>query len=121
MVRGKSARRLRRHRRVRKRVFGTAGRPRLVVFRSLKHVYAQLIDDETGTTLAAVGSTSRRLRPMLHEAGSKSSQSAAVGKAIAEVARASGHRRVVFDRGGYAYHGRIKALAEAAREAGLEF
>ena len=121
MVRGKSARRLRRHRRVRKKVFGTADRPRLVVFRSLKHIYAQLIDDETGTTLAAVGSTSRRLQSGLQDAGSKSSRSAAVGKAIAEVARASGRKRVVFDRGGYAYHGRVKALAEAAREGGLEF
>ncbi len=106
---------------MRKKVFGTADRPRLVVFRSLKHIYAQLIDDEAGTTLAAAGSTSRQVKQMLGAATGKAAESTAVGRVIAEKARAKGHARVVFDRGGYVYHGRVKALAEAAREAGLEF
>jgi large subunit ribosomal protein L18 len=121
MQQNKRVRRLRRHRRVRRKVFGTADRPRLVVFRSLRHIYAQLIDDEAGRTLVAAASTSGRVKKMLGEATGKSAESRAVGRAIAEEAHAKGHRRVVFDRGGYAYHGRVKVLAEAARESGLEF
>jgi large subunit ribosomal protein L18 len=112
---------LRRHRRVRKKVTGTPDRPRLVVFRSLRHIYGQLVDDVAGVTLAAVGSDSRLIRNEVGEGGGKTASSRAVGKALAEKALALGHRRVVFDRGGYLYHGRVQALAESAREAGLEF
>ena len=108
--------RLRRHRRVRGKVAGTAERPRLTVFRSNRGIFAQLIDDETARTLAAaswqsVGETS----------GSKSDQANAVGKALAAAAKTAGIERCVFDRGGYLYHGRVKALAEGAREGGLQF
>jgi large subunit ribosomal protein L18 len=106
--------RARRHRRVRVKVHGTAERPRLSVFRSLHHVYAQVIDDETGRTLAAASTTQLK-------AGRKDAGAAAqVGRAIAEKAKAAGVTSVVFDRGGFLYHGRVKALADAAREAGLE-
>jgi large subunit ribosomal protein L18 len=108
--------RLRRHRRVRGKVSGTAERPRLVVFRSNRGIFAQLVDDEAGHTLAAAGWTSLDTRT-----GSKSEQASAVGKALAEAARSAGIERCVFDRGGYLYHGRVKALAEGAREGGLEF
>jgi large subunit ribosomal protein L18 len=108
--------RLRRHRRVRGKVSGTADRPRLVVFRSNKGIFAQLVDDETGRTLAGAGWTS-----VASEGGSKTEQAASVGKALAEAARKAGIERCVFDRGGYLYHGRVKALAEAAREGGLRF
>ena len=106
--------RLRRHRRVRRRVVGTADRPRLAVFRSNKHIYAQIIDDRAGRTLAAASSTA------LGE-GDKTDDAKRVGAAIAERARAAGINAVVFDRGGYLYHGRVQALADAAREGGLEF
>jgi large subunit ribosomal protein L18 len=109
-------RRARRHRRVRKHIFGTAERPRLVVFRSNRGIAAQLVDDTTGRTLAAAGSTSVR-----GAKGSKSEQAAAVGKQLAQNAKKADVKTVVFDRGGYLYHGRVKALAEAAREGGLEF
>lgn len=112
--------RKRRHRRVRKKVFGTAERPRLNVFRSLRHVYAQIIDDEQGHTLVAVSTLEEGLRDDLTELD-KSSQAKVVGKALAERAQAKGIRQVVFDRGGYKYHGRVKALAEGVREGGLEF
>jgi large subunit ribosomal protein L18 len=105
----------RRHRRVRVKVTGTAERPRLSVYRSLHHLYAQLIDDGTGRTLAAA-STSQ-----LKTSGKDMAAAAAVGKAIAERAKAAGVGAAVFDRGGFLYHGRVKALADAAREAGLEF
>ena len=111
------AARRRRHRRIRKRLSGTSARPRLNVFRSLKQIYAQVIDDTSGRTLAAASS----LDAAVASAGSKSERAKAVGAAIAERARAAGISQVVFDRGGYLYHGRVKALAEAAREAGLEF
>jgi large subunit ribosomal protein L18 len=106
--------RVRRHSRVRVRVAGTPERPRLAVFRSLAHIYAQVIDDRSGRTVAAasdldVGS------------GKKSEKAKQVGQAIAARAKAKGIGQVVFDRGGYRYHGRIKALADAARESGLEF
>ncbi len=111
--------RLRRHRRVRKKVHGTAARPRLAVFRSNKHLVAQLIDDDTGHTLAAASTA----EPDQRAAGSGATVEAArrIGTLLAERASAAGIERVVFDRGGFMYHGRIAALASAAREAGLEF
>jgi large subunit ribosomal protein L18 len=109
--------RLRRHRRVRRRVQGTAERPRLYVFRSNRGIYAQLIDDLEGRTLAAAG--------WQHVAksfkGNKTEQAAEVGKQLAAKAKAAGIDAAVFDRGGYLYHGRVKALADAAREGGLKF
>ncbi len=111
----RKAARARRHRRVRVRVSGTAQRPRLSVYRSLHHVYAQLIDDETGRTVAAASTAQLK-------SGKKDAEAAAaVGKAIAEKAKAAGVSGAVFDRGGFLYHGRVKALADAAREAALEF
>ena len=111
--------RLRRHRRVRKKIHGTALRPRLAVFRSSKHLSVQVIDDDAGVTLAAASTNEADQRA----AGSGSSVEAAtrVGTLIAERAKAAGIDKVVFDRGGFAYHGRIAAVATAAREAGLEF
>ncbi len=112
--------RLRRHRRVRSKVVGTADRPRLNVFRSLKHVYAQVIDDSAGHTLASASTIDRELSAQC--AGLDKTECArVVGKAIADRALAAGVTVVVFDRGGYQYHGRVKALADAAREAGLKF
>ena len=108
--------RLRRHRRVRSKVSGTAERPRLVVTRSNRGIFAQLVDDESGRTLAAASWTTVGARE-----GSKSEQAAEVGKAIAAAAKAAGIERCVFDRAGYLYHGRVKALAEGAREGGLQF
>src|SRR5215211_7589404 len=110
---GRQELRTRRHLRVRKRVSGTAERPRLVVFRSLKHIYAQLVDDTTSRTLALV--SSHKLE------GKKSAKSTEVGKLIAQKAKDAGVSRVVFDRAGYRYHGRVKAVADGAREGGLEF
>ena len=112
--------RQRRHRRVRKRVTGTAERPRLNVFRSLKHIYAQVIDDDRGHTLAAASSLDPELGGKL--AGlTKSEQAKLVGELLGRRALARGVKRVVFDRGGYKYHGRVKALAEGSRQTGLEF
>jgi large subunit ribosomal protein L18 len=113
------AARARRHRRIRVSLSGTGQRPRLNVFRSLQHIYAQVIDDATGTTLAAASTNEAEARTSL--SGSKVERARAVGKAIAERAKEKGVGAVVFDRGGYMYHGRIKALADGAREAGLEF
>lgn len=110
----------RRHRRVRKRVQGTAERPRLCVFRSARHTYAQVIDDDSGRTLAAAGSHEKGLLPE-GQSRSNAAAAAAVGKLIGERAKAAGISQVVFDRGGYIYHGRVQAVAEGAREAGLEF
>jgi large subunit ribosomal protein L18 len=107
--------RARRHRRVRVHVAGSAGRPRLSVFRSLHHVYAQLIDDSSGRTLAAASTLE------LKSGKNDLAASQAVGRSIADRAKRAGISTVVFDRGGFLYHGRIKALADAAREAGLEF
>ncbi len=117
--RSKNALRLRRHARVRKRVVGTPQRPRLSVFRSLRYVYAQLIDDVAGRTLAAA---STREEAVAAGVASRKSIAAAgaVGRELARRAAALGITRAVFDRGGYTYHGRIKALADAARDAGLE-
>jgi large subunit ribosomal protein L18 len=111
--------RQRRHRRIRVSLSGTPQRPRLNVFRSLQHIYAQVIDDTTGMTLAAASTNEPDVRSSL--SGSKTDRARAIGRAIAERARERGVNAVVFDRGGYLYHGRIKALADAAREAGLEF
>lgn len=112
--------RIRRHRRVRKKVVGTPERPRLNVFRSLNHIYAQVIDDSRGHTLVAASSIDPELRDRL-KGLTKTQQAAQVGQLLAERALRAGIRRVVFDRGGYKYHGRVKALAEASREGGLEF
>lgn len=111
--------RLRRHRRVRKKVAGTTVRPRLAVFRSNKHLVAQVIDDSTGKTIAAASS----LESAIRSAGSTGNKTAAaaVGTLVAERAKAVGVSKVVFDRGGNIYHGRVAAAADAAREAGLEF
>ena len=108
------------HRRIRRKIDGTPERPRLCVFRSLKHIYAQVIDDRRGTTVVSASTADAGLRS---SAGSGGNIAAAklVGKAIAERARAKGIETVVFDRGGYLYHGRVKALADAAREGGLKF
>ena len=108
--------RARRHRRIRGKIFGTAERPRLAVFRSNKGISAQLVDDDSGKTLAGaswVGLASFK--------GNKTEQATAVGKALAAAAKEAGIETVVFDRGGYLYHGRVKALAEGAREGGLKF
>lgn len=112
--------RKRRHKRVRKKVHGTPERPRLNVFRSLKHIYAQIIDDEAGVTLVSASTIDRELRPKM-KGLTKTEQARLVGKAIAERALAKGITKVVFDRGGYKYIGRVKALAEGAREGGLQF
>lgn len=107
--------RRRRHRRVRKRISGTAERPRLVVHRSLKNIEAQIVDDLQGRTILGVNSQG------LGAEGDKVARARATGEKLAELAREAGIHRVVFDRGGYLYHGRVKALAEGAREGGLEF
>jgi large subunit ribosomal protein L18 len=108
----------RRHRRVRRKISGTAERPRLVVFRSNRGIFAQLVDDEAGRTLASADWLAVR---KAGGTGTKTEQAAAVGRLLAEAAKAAGIERAVFDRGGYLYHGRVKALAEAAREGGLQF
>jgi large subunit ribosomal protein L18 len=109
--------------RQRKRISGTTERPRLRVFRSVSHIYAQVIDDMTGTTLVAAASTEPALKSTFDGAvrGGNVAGAKALGKAIAERVLAKGIKRVVFDRGGFLYHGRIRAVADAAREAGLEF
>ena len=114
----KAGLRARRHARVRRKVEGSAQRPRLAVFRSNRHMVAQVIDDATGRTLAAASTVEADLR---RSATGNKSAAAAVGKLVAERAKAAGVSNVVFDRGGFIYHGRIAALADAAREAGLEF
>jgi large subunit ribosomal protein L18 len=117
-VASRGAARQKRHERIRLRLSGSPERPRLTVFRSLNHIYAQVIDDTTGRTLAAASSLEKELR----SAGQKKTDEAkTVGRLIAERARSAGIEQVVFDRAGFRYHGRIKSLADAAREAGLEF
>jgi len=111
--------RKRRHKRVRKKVFGTPQRPRMVVFRSLKHIYVQLVDDTRGVTLVSASSLDPELPKELR--GSNKDGAKAVGRLAAKRALAAGIQTVVFDRGGYLYHGRVKALAEGAREEGLQF
>ena len=112
-----NAARIKRHKRIRKNISGTAARPRLNVFRSLNNIYAQIIDDEKGTTLVAASSMDKGFDGY----GGNIEAAKAVGKAVAEKALAAGIKEVVFDRGGYVYHGRVAALAEGAREGGLEF
>lgn len=109
-----------RHQRLRRVVRGSAARPRLAVFRSLKHIVAQLVDDDSGRTLAAVDSRSKAFLAE-HRTGGNVAAARAVGGLLGQRARAAGIERVVFDRGGWRYHGRVKALAEAARAAGLVF
>ena len=112
-----NAARIKRHQRVRKNISGTAERPRLNVFRSLNHIYAQVIDDTKGVTLVSASSMDKGFDGN----GGNIEGAKAVGKAVAEKALAAGIKSVVFDRGGYVYHGRVAALAEGAREGGLEF
>jgi large subunit ribosomal protein L18 len=114
----KQALRVRRHRRVRKRVTGTPDRPRLAVFRSNKHISAQVIDDVTGRTVAAASSIEKDLKST---SGGNRDAAKKIGQLVGERAKAAGVSKVVFDRGGFLYHGRVAALADAAREAGLEF
>jgi large subunit ribosomal protein L18 len=115
----KEERRVIRRRRIRKRVAGSTERPRLAVFRSGRHIYAQIIDDDRGVTLVAASSRETDLPAV--EGSGKVSKSSSVGKRLAERAKEKGVSKVAFDRGGYIYHGRVKALAEGARSAGLEF
>ncbi len=119
-VKNRSVARARRHVRVRKRLLGTRERPRLNVFRSLAEIYAQIIDDAAGQTLVSASSVDRELREKM-KGLKKSEQARLVGQAVAERARKRGIATVVFDRGGYKYNGRVKALAEGAREGGLKF
>jgi large subunit ribosomal protein L18 len=112
------AARIRRHQRVRKNVSGTEGKPRLAVYRSLTHIYAQVIDDSKGRTIVAASDVEQALRD---GTGTKTERAKAVGTAVAKKAKDAGVTTVVFDRGGNRFHGRVKALAEAAREAGLRF
>jgi large subunit ribosomal protein L18 len=108
------------HDRVRTKVSGTTERPRLCVYRSLDHIYAQVIDDHTGKTLVSASSVDGETKKNL-KGGGNIAAAKVIGKAVAERAKAVGVQKVVFDRGGYKYHGRVKALADAAREAGLQF
>jgi large subunit ribosomal protein L18 len=117
-IASRTAARTKRHQRLRLRLAGTATRPRLAVFRSLNHIYAQVIDDAGGRTLAAASSLEPGLRG---GEGTKTDDAKRVGQLIAERARAAGIAAVVFDRAGFKYHGRVRSLAEAAREAGLDF
>ena len=117
-VASRGAARRKRHERIRLHLAGTLERPRLAVFRSLNHIYAQVIDDASGRTLAAASTVEKELRG---STSTKSEEAAVVGRLVAERARTAGVERVVFDRAGFRYHGRIKSLADAAREAGLEF
>ena len=109
--------RIRRHKRVRGKIFGTAQKPRLCVFRSLKNIYAQVIDDENGTTLASASSLDKEF----NQYGGNKEAAKLVGQAVAKAAMDKGITEVVFDRGGYIFHGRVQELAEGAREAGLKF
>ncbi|NOU92895.1 50S ribosomal protein L18 [Paenibacillus sp. LMG 31456] len=116
----KNKARLKRHLRVRKKIQGTAERPRLNIFRSSKHMYAQLIDDVSGVTIASASTQDKDLKDGIGNGGNIEA-ARKVGSLIAERAKTTGVVKVVFDRGGYLYHGRVQALADAAREAGLEF
>ena len=117
-VASRGAARRKRHQRIRLHLAGTQDRPRLAVFRSLNHIYAQVIDDATGTTLAAASTVEKDLRG---STSTKTEEAAVVGRLLAERAKIAGVTHVVFDRAGFRYHGRVKSLADAAREAGLEF
>ena len=120
-MKGKRERRERAHLRVRKRVRGTEERPRLSIYKSLRFIYAQVIDDDKGTTLVAASSADPALREQLGKSTSGKAAAKLVGELVAERAKERGVGKVVFDRGGYVYHGRVQALAEAAREKGLQF
>ena len=113
--------RLRRKKRVRKKIRGTTERPRLCVFRSSKHIYVQIIDDTAGKTILGLSSLSKELAPEIGKSAGNKKGAAVVGAAVANVALKKNIKRVVFDRNGFLYHGRLKALSEAAREHGLEF
>jgi large subunit ribosomal protein L18 len=117
----KNQARLRRKKHIRRVVSGTDTKPRLVVYRSLKHIYAQLVDDEAGNTIAFCSSNSEKAADALNEAKSKIDKSFTIGKILADKAKELNVTEVVFDRGGYLYHGRIKAVAEGARKGGLKF
>jgi large subunit ribosomal protein L18 len=117
-VASRTGARHKRHERIRLRLRGTSERPRLAVFRSLDHIYAQVIDDTSGRTLAAASTLERELRASKQ---TKTEEAAVVGRLVAERAKTAGVERVVFDRAGFRYHGRVKSLADAAREAGLDF
>ena len=117
-VASRGAARRKRHDRIRLTMAGTAGRPRLAVFRSLNHIYAQVIDDASGRTLATASTVEKELRGSKQ---TKTEEAAVVGRLVAERAKSAGVEHVVFDRAGFRYHGRIKSLADAAREAGLDF
>jgi len=117
-VASRGAARRKRHQRIRLHLAGSQDRPRLAVFRSLNHIYAQVIDDASGTTLAAASTVEKDLRG---STSTKTEEAAVVGRLLAERATAAGISHVVFDRAGFRYHGRVKSLADAAREAGLEF
>jgi large subunit ribosomal protein L18 len=117
-VASRGAARRKRHERIRLHLAGTQDRPRLAVFRSLNHIYAQVIDDASGRTLAAASTVEKELKS---SSSTKTEEAAVVGRLLAERAKAAGIERVVFDRAGFRYHGRVKSLADAAREAGLEF
>jgi large subunit ribosomal protein L18 len=117
-VASRGAARHKRHERIRLHLAGTPARPRLAVFRSLNHIYAQVIDDASGRTLAAASTVEKELKG---SSSTKTEEAAVVGRLVAERAKAAGIERVVFDRAGFRYHGRIKSLADAAREAGLDF
>ena len=112
--------RIRRHARVRKKIAGTSTRPRLCVFRSLNHIYLQVIDDSSGNTMASASTIDPEIKSEL-DGKSKTAQAGVVGQAVAKRVLAKGINQVVFDRGGYKFHGRVKALAEAARQGGLKF
>jgi large subunit ribosomal protein L18 len=114
----RGAARRKRHERIRLHLAGTQDRPRLAVFRSLNHIYAQVIDDASGRTLVAASTVEKELKG---SSSTKTEEAAVVGRLLAERAKAAGIERVVFDRAGFRYHGRVKSLADAAREAGLEF
>jgi len=119
-TKSRSEARMRRHARVRKNILGSAERPRLNVFRGLSEIYAQVINDQDGHTMASASTIDQELRAKL-EGLNKTEQARLVGRAVAERAKATGISKVVFDRGGYRYIGRVKALADGAREGGLEF
>lgn len=121
MAKSKQFARERRKKRIRKKIKGTPERPRLTVYRSLKHIYAQLVDDTTGRTITGVSSLTKGLREEIRRVKRKEEVSKIVGQAIAKKALELNIKKVVFDRNGFLYHGRVKALAEGAREGGLEF
>ena len=120
-LRLKTDARLKRKKRIRKKIKGTPERPRLCVFRSAKHIYAQVIDDTTGSTLASAGSIEKNIKELFADVEGKIAKAELVGKTIGERALAKGVKKVVFDRSGFQYHGRVKAVSEGARKAGLSF